>query len=312
MSSASDLSLEGALASVKTSNGDSWWLTVGWFNADSSAGSAVAQVGLEHETTKTITGWEVHAWTFHVKSSTLSFNDKTGTLNLGTEASPVAKLDLTFTTTSSKAATCTSGKETDYLGKLKGTGSLVTGLKGGGTVKGTFTFNVTTPEIVVDQGCVPPAANSCGAILVAGSGGSSPSTPAVFAGTFTDGSAGAVNVVGIDAITTLVSPKGATRQDTVARVDKKGQVFATYTGSAVKLASSGGLVTGSATINGGKPTSSTFPCSYKGKNYKEAFHTDDPADYAGSFTAKPAIGNVLTVPKSSKSAFYEVVTSTSV
>ena len=294
--------LEDAAADVSTENGVSWWLVVGW---DNLASEPSLQVGLERLVSSPSSGFEFHDWTFDVKSSTFTFNDKKGTLDSGTEASPVASVDLAFKTTSSKAATCTSGSETIYDGTLSGTVSLVTGLKGGGTVSGTYTFDVYTPEVVVDDGCVV-SVDECTSELLADSGNTS--GPAVFAGTFSLVST-TENFVGIGEETDLSSPSGATREDVVALLDKKGKVYATYTGSEVKMASTG-IVSGSGTVSGGKPEKEPpETCKYDGKKYKLTEVVDDPADYSGKFSATPSIGTTLKAPASTKTGLYLVVTS---
>jgi hypothetical protein len=304
-SAAATMELENALANVETQNKVSWWLLVSWNNLGAEP---VLQVALERLISSPSSGFEFHDWSFDVASSSLSFNDKTGTLDTGTQTNPVASLDLSFKTTSSKAATCSSGKETIYDGTLSGKASLVTGLKGGGTVSGTYKFNVTTPYIAVDHGCVPPAPDECGAEVVAGSQSVSGPGPALFAGTFSDVST-AEQVVGISEETKLSSPSDATRTDVAAMLNKTGKVYATYTGTEVKLASAG-LVNGSGTVKGGKPDKEPpETCTYDSKSYKDTAVVDEPADYSGKFSATPSIGTAMTVPSSTKTAFYIVVTS---
>jgi hypothetical protein len=294
--------LEDAAAKVETENKANFWLLVSWTNV----GEPILQVSLERQVTSPSSGFELHSWTFNSSSSMLKFNDKTGTLDSGTQANPVASVDLSFKTTSSKAATCTSGKETIYDGTLSGKASLVTGLKNGGTVSGTYTFNVATPDIEVDDGCVSPPADECGASLLAGSGNTS--GPALIAGTFADVNA-TEQLVGISEQTALTSPAGATRTDIAAMYNESGKVYATYTGSEVKVASAG-LVSGSGTVSGGKPKKETpVTCKYDGKTYTDATVIDESADYAGTFSAKPSIGTTMTVPSSTKTGLYLVTTS---
>jgi hypothetical protein len=297
------IELQNAVAKVETENKVSWWLQVTWSNLGAEP---VLQVGLERLISSPSSGFEFHNWTFNVSSSSLTFNDKTGSLDSGTQANPVASVDLSFKTTSSKAATCTSGKETIYDGKLSGKASLVTGLKNGGTVSGTYTFNVSTPDIEVDDGCVPPAADECGAELLAGSG--NPSGPALFAGSFAEVSS-TEQFVGVSEETDLASPSGANRDDLVALLDESGKIYATYTGTEVKLASTG-IVSGSGTVSAGKPEKEPpETCKYDGKTYKDTTVADEPADYAGTFSATPSIGTTMKVPSSTKTGLYIVVTS---
>jgi len=302
----STLWLTDAAAIAKTSNGDSWWLVVSWIDGESESGTASAEVGLENVQTPNTTTFEAHSWEFDVKDSTLSFNDKTGTLDLGSEASPVATLDLTFTTTSSTAEGCTSGSETVYHCSLKGTVSLDTGLTGGGTIAGTFDFDVSTPDIVVDEGCVgPPTSNPCVASLFAES--DITTSPAVFASEENLGTTDE-DLFGLFNTTAVTSPTGATRTDEVANEENGSSVSVTYKDGVVKMASSGGIVSGSGTISGGTPQTQKSSCTYRGTSYEETSHDDDNADYAGSFTSTPAIGSPLTVKKSTTDALYGVTT----
>jgi len=290
------------IANAKTSNGVSWDLLVSY---SPSATGADVDVALE----KLVAGtdFEFHSWKFAVNSSVLSFSGKSGTFNLGSEASPVVPtFDLSFKATSSKAGSCVTGKETIYTGSLSGEVTLVTGLSGGGTVKGSFTFGVIPPTITVDQGCVLPSTNTCASEVLAGSSAvGATSSPSVFAESFTLPNS-SFKSVGLSSQTTLSAPKGATRTDVGADIEKAGKVFATYASKAVKMASSGGIVTGSATISGGKPGSFHFPCSYKGKTYSVTEHFDNPANYSGKFSATMAIGPDLKAPTSTKTGYYQV------
>jgi hypothetical protein len=296
-------SLVDAGVTVETTNKVSWWLVVSWNDLGSEP---TLGVGLEREFTSPSSGDELHLWSFNVNSSSFKFNDKTGTLNSGTQANPVAGVDLTFTTTTSKAATCTTGKETIYDGTLSGKVSLVTGLTGGGTVSGKYTFNIATPEVEVDAGCVAPAGDECGADLIAGSGNTTGAQ--LFAGTISDLNAATEQVVGVEEITDLSTPKGATRTDMVAMENESGKVYAKYTGSAVKISSTG-PVSGSGTVSGGKPEKEPpESCSYDGKTYTDTTVIDSPAKYAGTFSATPSIGTTLTVPASTKTGIYFVTT----
>ncbi len=269
-------------------------------------GQPVLGLGLERQVTTSGSGYEFHDWNFNVTSSSFKFNDKTGTLDSGTQANPVASVDMTFKTTSSKAATCTTGKETIYEGTLSGKASLVTGLANGGTISGTYNFNVDTPQVEVDQDCVAPEGNECGASLIAGSGNTS--GPALIAGSLPTAS-GTEQVVGIDGTTDLSSPKGATRTDILELFDVSGKVYATYTGTEVKIASTG-IVSGTGVVSGGKPVKEPpEACTYDGTKYTDTTVLDEPANYSGNFSAKPSIGTTMTVPATTKTGIYLVTTS---
>lgn len=297
------LELGGAAANVKTSNGTSFMLVVGWSDLVTAGGKADLSLGLQRLVKTGGTGYELHLWDFSVASSTLSFNGKTGTLKAS--ASPVASVSLKFKTASSKKATCTSGKETVYTGTLSGSVMLVTGLTGGGTVKSS-SFTAGKPQITVDSGCVPPALDPCEPSLLATSGNFATGSPTAFAGSFSDVGP-TLNVVGLEQLTKLSSPSGATRTNVSAMIDKAGTVYAKLTGGEVKMASSG-FVSGSATVSGGSPFSHPTSCKWKGKSYTVTVHFDEGADYAGVLTGHNAVGGVLKSPASTKTGLYEVST----
>jgi hypothetical protein len=305
VATSSVLYLQNGVAKVKTSNGDSWYLLVDWIG-DAGPTTADLEVGLERLVTSP-SGVEVHSWSFAVKQTSLVFNDKTGTLDTSSQTSPVlSTLDLAFKTTSSKKATCAFGSETVYTGTLSGKVNLVTGLSGGGTVSGSLAFNVTPPEILVDSGCVPPPADPCVPEIVAGSGTVTGTATELFAASLREGTLD-TNFVGLSKITKLSAPSGASRTDIAAMEDQAGKVYATYTGSSVKIASTG-LLTGSGVVSGGKPKTATETCTYKSIKYDETVHYDTPANYSGKFSAKMAIGSPLTGPTSTKTGAYDVIT----
>ena len=220
---AATLQLNG-LANVKTSNGVKWDFDVSWDDAFTSGGTASLGLDLERLVASSgASGFEFHSWSTSVKSSTLTWNGKTASLNIGTEASPLATAVVTFHETSSKKVTCTSGKETDYSGTMSGKATLVTGLSGGGTVSAS---SWTKAELSVDSGCLTPLTNPCVPELIAGAGFGG-TGPSVLAGSLSEGSA-PENVVGLTLSTTLTAPKGATRQSVAAMIDKAGKVYAKY------------------------------------------------------------------------------------
>ena len=287
---AATLQLNG-LANVKTSNGVKWDFDVSWDDAFTSGGTASLGLDLERLVASSgASGFEFHSWSTSVKSSTLTWNGKTASLNIGTEASPLATAVVTFHETSSKKVTCTSGKETDYSGTMSGKATLVTGLSGGGTVSAS---SWTKAELSVDSGCLTPLTNPCVPELIAGAGFGG-TAPSVLAGSLSEGSA-PENVVGLTLSTTLTAPKGATRQSVAAMIDKAGKVYAKYASHKMSLFSTG-FVSGSGTLSGGSPGTTTAKCSYKGKKYVTSTIHDYDANYSGHFSAAAAIGGKLVGP----------------
>jgi hypothetical protein len=303
-----------AAAPVTTSDGVKWSFVVDWNNIESSTGSL--GVGLERVVAKDGKGFEFHLWTVAVKTSSLTFNGHSGTLNVGTAASPIAKVDLSFKTTSSKKGACASGSETIYSGTVHGTASLVTGLTGGGTVGGSsLKWTSEIPEITVDNACLPPTTgNPClkSTIFVTGNDITNPSSVVADGGrlAFLNES---FKFIGLLRETKLSAPKGATREDiagmtTIAAPKYSDKVMTVTT-------SRRGLVTGSATLSGGKVVRKTLPpkydCSYKGQKYSVTYVENDSATYASPaghpISAKTELAGPMTAASPIKKSIYDVV-----
>jgi hypothetical protein len=306
---ASDLTLAEDGATVTTSNGQSWVLTV----ADSDTTNSLG-VGLTRTVTSGGTGFEAHLWNFDSSASTLTFNASTGigTVKGGSVTSPVATIDLTFTATSHKAADCTSGSETIYSGTLTGEAKLVTGLTGGGTVGGTslkFDATGSTPQIQVDNGCVAPPTDECTNDIIYASGATE--TTPVSSGDFGPLDGKAYDEVGVERMTDLAKPAGATRGD-LAGVTTPAATWNASTHTLSVTTTSAGIVTGSATLTGGKPSTTTSTCTYAGKKYKISSTLDETATYASpsgkAITAHDSLGGNLVVANDTGHAFYDVGT----
>ena len=303
------LDLNHDLAAVKTSNGQSWTLSV----ADSSTPDALT-IGLVRTVTAGGSGAEEHIWYFDSPASSLAFSTSTGvgTVTGGSSTSPLATVALTFKATSHKAASCSSGSETIYTGTLSGEAELVTGLTGGGTVGGSsvaFTAKGSSPEVLVDSGCVPPE-NDCTAATVFSSGATGATTEAGgFAGTE---SGKKFNFVSVARKVTLTSPKGAYRIDTALDLNTSPPSWNPKTDVLSVSTTSSGIVTGSATLSGGKPKTVSYPCSYAGKSYTITETEDTTANYASpageAITGHTSLTGNLAAPASAKDATYVVTT----
>jgi hypothetical protein len=296
-------------AAVKTSNGQSWTLIVG----DSSTADTLT-IGIVRTVTAGGSGAEEHIWFFDSPASSLAFNKTTGdgTVTGGSTTSPLATVGLTFTATSHKAASCSSGSETIYTGTLSGEAKLVTGLTGGGTVGGsslTFTAKGSSPEVLVDSGCVPPE-DGCTAATLFISGATGATTEAAgFAGTE---SGKKFNFVSVTRKVTLTSPKGAYRIDTALDLATSAPSWNPKTDVLSVSTTSSGIVTGSATLSGGKPKTVSYPCSYGGKSYTLTETDDMTANYASpageAITGHTSLTGNLAAPSSAKDATYVVTT----
>jgi len=288
---------------VRTTNGVRWDLVVSW--TENEGINATLNVGLQRTVGKT---YELHNWSFPTTVSTLNFTGgSSGTLDSGTQASPVASIDLNFKTTSKVPQKCASGSEITYNGTVSGKVLLVMGLKGGGTVGGTsLHFRLTTPRILEDFACIPPV-NQCvgevvftagslkpGSVLIAGG------QETVFDKTF--------DYVGLSRTTSLKAPKGANRTD-VALLEGRSASYDAATKVLSVTTASSGLVTGSATLSGGKVTTLSSACTYKGQHYTTTTNFDETATYEGSIKAKTLLAGTLRAPTSGAGR-YEVETAT--
>ena len=302
-------SLNGTAA--VTVDGSSWNLGASWQQESTSAASLV--VGLERTVTAGGAGYEEHSWTVPVTASTLAFNSTSGvgTLNTGTQTSPLATVNLKFNAISHTSATCVTGSETVYDGTLSGNLTLVTGLTNGGTVGGkTVSFTSATPTITVDADCVASETSPCTASIFFNSG-SSDAAPSSFG--FSEKVTGkAVGSVGVESTTVLSSPTGASRQDAGSLIGATPPKYTAKTKTLAVTSSSSGIVTGSATLTGSKPSVTKIPCTVGTKQYTLTETFDTGAAYASpagkSLTATLELGSTLIAPASTTSGTYEVAT----
>jgi hypothetical protein len=290
-------SFQGDAASVKTSNGVSWTLSV-------SGSSDQVTVGLYRKASTSPLAVEIHAWTFNVTSGGLKFSTGTGvgTIDPGTQTSPVATVDVTFQSTASKvvAGACTTGSETKYTGTLTGSVKLVTGMTGGGTVSSTsFGGSSSHPTVTVDKDCVPPA--KCLPASTAFDNDPSPlANPNLSAsgitGTFSGKSEDQVTIADE---TTLTAPAGADRIDE-SLVQAAPATWTASTKTLVVTTEPSGLITGSVTVSGGKKSSDSIPCVKAGKSVDNVLTFYSGASWASeagqALTAHNKLGGNLVMP----------------
>ncbi len=302
----STVSLGNDAASVKTSNGASWYLSVG---VDGLASPDDVSVGLVR-----IVGssYEVHSWSIPMSASDLkwSSSSKSGSLDTSSQTSPLATISLKFKETSDKKGTCTSGSETIYSGSLTGEVKLVTGLSGGGTVGSSslkFDAYHATPEITVDDGCIVPTGNDCLASTIFAELG-----PVEVSGGNLTIFNKQYHVIGVSKETDISSPSGTTRYDAAGTPPKTLSWNSSKKQLSVSVAS-GGIVTGSATVTGGKEKKISYACKYGSTSYKVTTEEFEGAKYASPssdvVTGHMSIGGNLVGPKSSSDAGTFVTTS---
>ena len=298
-------SFGGDGADVKTSNGDSWILTL-------SGSSSQVTVELGRVASTSPVADEIHGWTLPVTSAgglKFSAATGTGTIDTGTQTSPYATVDVTFHSKASKvvAGACTSGSETLYTGTLTGSVKLSTGLTGGGTVDATsFTAKSSDPTVTVYNNCAAPA--TC---LPASTGFDEDPSPLANPSLLAEGISGTFSGKSFDLVTvanqtTLSKPKGAYRIDE-SFVEAKP---ATYTASTntlfVTAEAAGGLITGSVTLSGGKKSSVSLPCTQSGKKVDNVLTAYDDASWTSragqALTAHNQLAGNLVLPLTNNQA----------
>ncbi len=291
-------SFKGGAADVKTTNGDSWVLSV-------AGSSSQVTVELSRTASSTPAAFELHAWTLPVTSGGFKFSAATGvgTIDPGTQTSPYASVDVTFHSKASKvvAGACTSGSETQYTGTLTGSLKLATGLTGGGTVSASsFTATSSDPTVIVDNDCAPP--DSC---LPSSTGFDDSQNPLANPSLLAEGLSGTFSGKAFDQVTianetSLAKPKGAYRIDE-SLVEAKPATWTAATKTLVVTAeAAGGLITGSVTISGGDKSTDSLPCTQAGKKVDNVLTFYDGAAWTSragqALTAHNELGGNLVMP----------------
>ena len=289
--------LVGDAASVKTSNGVSWSLSV-------SGSANEVTVELAREASTSPLAAEIHGWTFPVTSGGLTFSTATGvgTIDPGAQTSPVATVDVTFTSTGSKvvAGACTTGSETTYTGKLTGSVKLVTGITGGGTVSSSsFTASLSHPTVTVDNDCVPPS--TC---LPSSRGFDDDPSPLANPSLLASGDTGKFSGKSGDQVTIaddarLAKPAGADRVDE-SLVQAAPSTWTASTRTLVVTTEPSGLITGSVSISGGKKSKDSIPCTKAGKSVDNVITFYSGASWTSAagqaLTAHDELGGNLVMP----------------
>jgi hypothetical protein len=296
-------SFQGDAASVKTTNGVSWTLSV-------SGSSDEVTVELARKASSSPVAFEIHGWTFPVTSGGLKFSAATGTgtIDPGTQTSPVASVDVTFQSTASKAVAgaCTTGSETKYTGTLTGSVSLVTGITGGGTVSSSsFTASSSHPTVTVYKDCVTP-----GKCLPSSQGFDDDPSPLANPNLAASGITGKFSGKSEDQVmiadeTTLSETTGADRIDE-SLVQAAPATWTASTKTLVVTTEPSGLITGSVTISGGKKSSTSLPCTKAGKSVENVLTFYDGASWTseagGALTAHEKLGGNLVMPLANSKA----------
>lgn len=296
--------------SVKLANGQTWQMSVGFQYQD----LGVPEIGgslfiyLDHTVSSGGAGIEEHAWQIPAPGSSLTFHtgSKSGSLDTGTATSPIAAVDLAIAGSSSTKVACSSGKQTDYAVTLTGQVTVDTGLAKAGTIGGTH-LTFAKSEVDIDDDCILAAKLPCASSI--DWAGPVTSSVIAFGGSLIFDNLG--DFVSVGTVVKLPSPANTSRVDE-GLVRGAKPTYDKQARSVSVTATSSGLVTGSATISGGKTTVSKQSCAV-GKKLETESVTDDvnakissPAGKA--FTAHLELTPKLVAPSSGKGAGFEVIT----
>jgi hypothetical protein len=143
--------------------GHTWSFGLGAFKGGSGVDDIVA--GLERASKGVI---EDHEWSSVTAFSRTVAKDFTitsaghATIKTGSALRPVLAATLAFTPTRHTRETCAKGSDTTYFGKLTGTLSLTTGLRGV-KVSAKFSRKTSDASLGIDKSCVqrPPSKTAC-------------------------------------------------------------------------------------------------------------------------------------------------------
>ena len=296
-------------SSVTVHGNSSWVLSVNY------GATGVFSIGLELPVTSPNSGNEIHAWNFPPSKSNphpLFVNSKhDATLKL---TNPMATVNLVFTETSSSKGSCApGGSATLYKGTLKGSVKFNTELPLAGTVNATtWTAKGATPTLTANSSCIPNF-NPCLAVTTFASTSSG-------AGVLAAGFSGSEFGVTADDVTVASKTKvsqvaGATRDDAALLNGAAITLNSKTNPTSVSIGtSSSGIITGTATMTGGKPSSTPFTCKNGGKTYHNVIANASNATYqspAGhSLVGKMTLTPNMTAPAKSTSASWNAQTIT--
>ncbi len=286
-------------AAVKLANGQTWNLDLsfGYEEYGSISTGGLLEVTLERGP---LSNEESHSWAVPIGSGsplTFSTATKKGTLDTGSLASPIAKVDVSISGSTSKKDVCASGKETTYTVTSKGSVELVTGLAKAGTVNKTLTFG--KGGYVVDNDCTQKPSNPCGPSI-------SWEDDDSLSGLVYGANILSHNYIFVSKLTNLSSPAGSSRIDGADIVSSAPS----YNSSkhTLSVSATGSLITGSGTVSGGKYKSGSEACTSGGKaSHETEIQTSDAkfASPAGkTFTAHTVLtGNIVGAASSKQGAF---------
>lgn len=287
--------------------GHKWSLTIGVEALGGGTGFNV--IGFQISTPH-LGGTEFHTWGGQLPAGDLSVNPAAVmTLNSRSSLSPVASLNLTFRPASHKTQTrdCVSGKDVVYIGTLKGSVRLNTGLKSLKLSAAHFSFG-SHSTLTVSHNCVSSPCHLTFWDTISG-----PPQAAPFA------SGTSIVIPGLTPVSAsiqrTVTIPGANRlgRTDMWTVPAKAPTFDKSSRSLSVTSTSTGLVTGAATLAHGKPSGSPIGtsriCYINGTKYAQTDtqYLDARYEASRSFKAHTILNGIVTVKRSGTGRF-DIVT----
>jgi hypothetical protein len=283
---------------VHTANGKSWAMSVS-VNPNGDGSTDGMRETLVRPLPKTDEG---HDWFVSIPDTSLTFdsNSGNGTLKTPQSVAALTTLNLKFTTTSRRNATCTSGSETYYRGNLTGTAILHTQLHAGGTVGGQHvSFAQGKTEVIADSSCVPPSSsNPCYKNVSFQANGASLHT------LFGAGAPGPfVELVH----SVMLSKPAGSRQDEFSTNSSQAPAFNANKHTLQVWAAASGAFTGTGKFTGGTLSKSAGACTVKGVHHTERLRFYNNAVFRNGanhpLVAHTSLVGTMTVPKTNHTSY---------
>jgi len=277
-------------------------------DVEGGGGSPAAAISLGISTSH-LGGTEEHVWGGSLPSSDVTVSSSgVMTADSGTSLGSIGSANVTFTPTSHKTVSsdCASGSEFVYTGKMSGTVTLNTGLKGL-KLAGRVTFAGPNTLTFLDTCQLAPCAWSAWDSSTNGSG--------AFANGMTFAYPGkkVISDLEITNVKTLSVTKDIFRIDSFIVSNAATPKFSKSAKSLSITAGKAGLITGAATLAHGKPGSDLGPgqnnCKFNGQSYSERGTRYSKASYDASkpFEAHSILNGVIKIKPQGKCDF-EIVT----
>lgn len=276
------LSLYPGSVTVHTSNGKAWKFGLSIYQGGPSGDQLSLNLtrNVGHSS-------EGHYWYVPAPTSTLSFNRTTqhGTFKTPQSTAPLTTINMSFAATGHHAAHCMSGSETIYNGNLSGRATLITHLKGGGTVGGKhLTFKASNTQLYVDNNCQTriPISNRCSKSSFFDV--NSPHNRSLYGFGSSSGS-----FVQVSHNVSIAHPAGATRSDS-ASANAPAPTLNKAAKTLKVFGSSSGLVTGSGRIVAKKLDTSTSTCKLNGKKHTQVQTLSENGKFTNT-SGHPIVGH---------------------